>query len=110
KETAIHSILLKLLSAYACIHVASYAAIFAIVPIFGWLGAAAIIFYLGSIMAMTGTIQLCSVICLFREKKLNLLSSIICAFLGYCIIADIITAVFLIYKSGKTAAYYSINA
>ncbi len=109
-ETAIYALLLKLSTLNACMQVVMYGAFFLIVPIFGLIGAGAIVLYLISIMAMTGSVQLCSVICLFREKKLGIIASIICAVLGYCIIVDMITAVFLIYKSGKTAVYHRVNA
>ncbi len=111
RETAIHAMILKVVPIYACIGVVFYAMIFAIVPIFGWLGATVIVFYLVTIMAMTGSVQVCSIICLFKEKRISLPVAFICAVLSYWVVLDIVVAIFLIHRSGKVNGYsYIVNA
>ena len=105
-STAIYSIILKLLPIYPCLNMAIYALGALIVPIFGLMGSALIIFYLTTIMALTGTVQIGCIICQVREKKLPIPIAIICGILSYTIIADIIVAIFLLINSRKRVNHH----
>ncbi len=109
KETSIYALILKLLPIYPCLEMSVHAFGALIVPIFGILGSALIIFYLITIMAMTGTAQVGCIICLLRERKISLPVAIICGFLSYTLVADIIVGIFLLIKSRKQVNTYQYN-
>ena len=100
-ETAVYAMIIKILSIFPLINITIYTLIFAVVPVYGWLGAGVLVLYMGSIIAMSGTIQLCSVICLVREKKLSIPIAILCGILSYWLVVDVVVCTILMIRSRK---------
>ncbi len=100
-ETAIYALLLKVIPIDACLEMLALMGVGLIIPIFGWMVTAIVYCYLFSIMVMTGTIQVGSIICLFREKKLPIWAAVLLGIASYVVILDLIAAVLLLVISIK---------
>ncbi|WP_026495571.1 hypothetical protein [Butyrivibrio sp. WCD3002] len=94
-ETTIYSIVMKLVPIYACVEMCVLMAIGLIIPIYGWMASAIVYAYLFSIMLMTGTIQIGTIICLLREKRISIVGAVIMGILSYFIVLDIPVSIYL---------------